>query len=105
MSVEEHVGRVGLHTPPADEVQCTRHNAVRQLRQNGSGHQSHPAVDFRVGLARSVDVAEVEELRLQLLDQRRRDGERHEDGEQARLHVDLRIAHVVEGEGVEEASL
>jgi hypothetical protein len=39
---------------------------------------------------------------LQLLDERRADGECHKDGEEAGLHVDVAVSQVPEGECVEE---
>ena len=46
--------------------------------------------------------AEPEEFWLELLDQRGRNHQGHEDGKQAGLHVDLGNSNVVECKGVEE---
>lgn len=40
---------------------------------------------------------------LQLLNQRWRDSERHEDREESRLHIDITVPQVPEGERVEQA--
>ena len=88
--------------PPAHEVDGAREHRVGQLDEHGADGERDPRVDFRVGFARLVEGAELEELGLQLLDEWGGDGEGEEDGEEAGLEVDLGVAEVVEGEGVEE---
>lgn len=88
---------------PAHPVQGSRKDAVRNLRDDGSRDKGKPAIDLGLGLARGVQIAGLEEAWLELLHERRSDDERHEDGKEARLHVDLRMAQHPEAEGAEEA--
>lgn len=46
----------------------------------------------------------MEKFGLQLLDKRRRDGQGHENGKHARLHVNVTVSQMPESECVEKSS-
>ena len=89
--------------PPAHQINRTRQHRVRQLHQNRPRRKRDPRINLAVRLPGLVNIPEIQKLRLQLLDQRRRNRQRHEDGEQPRLEIELRLPHAVEGEHVEKA--
>lgn len=98
----ERVAREPEAPVPAVEVERPGDDGVGQLREDGACHEGDPRVDLGFGLAGFVEVAKMKELGLQLLDERWGNGECHEDGEEARLHVDVTVFQVPESEGVEE---
>jgi hypothetical protein len=71
--------------------------------RNSTNAKSNPAINFRIGFTGLVNLLETGIAGLQLLDQGRNNGQRHEDGEEAGLHIDLRVSNFPEGEGGEEA--
>lgn len=81
-----------------------RNNTVRDLRHSSRYGKAPPRVDFRLALSRLEQRAELDKLRLKLLYQGRRNRQCQEDREQPRLHVNLRVLDIVEGEAIKEAS-
>ena len=101
--------RNAIHTPDLTQtkgiltVDSSRKNSDRDLAQNSSPHHSRPRVDLSTAFARLVNIPEVQKPGLELLDERRGNGERHEHGEESRLHIDLAIAQAPERKAVEQA--
>lgn len=81
----------------------SRNNTIRNLRHRSSDGKAPPRINLRLSLSGLEERAELDELGLQLLYQRRGNSECQEDREESRLHIDLRIFDVVECEAVEEA--
>lgn len=110
-NTEEHKARGEARGPgapakdtpvPAVEIDATRHNGVGNLGENGCRRPSKPAVDLCIVLAPLEDLARMQEDGLQLLNQRRADGQGHEDGEESIPEIHAGEADLVKCEAVEE---